>query len=119
MADDLLKLLWKKRRDEWQWWKDINLYYWSNAGYGYEKNINSVKLKALETLCNLDELNEFEIITGISIDHDLDDEQQRYTTLINEKFKKYGIFPYHIEYWIKLEIKKYAPEAKNLSLTKQ
>jgi|GEM_PF-5253537 len=108
VLSDWITLLWKKRRDEWKRWKGYNEDYWRHTDYDYyEANINNIRLETLQLLCTLDELSEFERITGILIDHNLDDEQQEYITLTKDKF---NIDDYHIKYWIKLEIKEYENE---------
>ena len=115
LVDDLLKIVWKKRRDEWRRWEDANKDYWLLNYRG-----NSPKLITLKVLANLDR----DLAFNENIGSTFSGSKLGYVKLIQKKF---NIDDYHIQYWMWLEIKKCRKaiaeeqknEAKNLSLTKQ
>ena len=127
LVDDLLKIVWKKRRDEWYEWRANGELFLDPLGLNHlllEENKPyidpAMKMQALRLLGGTSD-NGTEEFVGDSKDTD---EAIKWIQDTSERFEKDNELPYHIIYWIKLEIKECEKaiakeEAKNLSLTKQ
>ena len=126
LCDWIMKLLWKKRRDEWRRWEslmyDIKMQSYKNGTYDFARSLLffCIRKEAIISKEHEDRLKE-SFTYNDQIDY-----EQRFAL-----FQKDDTFPYHIKYWARIAIGECGKErerltkalqkneAKNLSLTKQ